>query len=350
MSDLVVVYGTRPEAIKLGPVVAELKALGVQPDVVATGQHWDLLRGTPAESDLQGSESLALASDGHMARWLTKAEAQLRQRLASARVVVVQGDTMSALAGGRAGAELGLTVVHVEAGVRSHNAANPWPEETIRVELAKLANWHCAPTRQAEHNLLAEGINEAQIVVTGNTVVSALARYAPGARFVGAPEQVVVVTMHRREVQTPEMARRVWGQVYQLAMRNPGWRIFWPIHPGFARFLDGRAGQAPPNMTLSGPMPYASFAGVVARAMLVVTDSGGLVEEACTLGVPTVVWRGANDRPEAVAAGLAVVADPEEELLESACKAALSLPRRASEAFGTPAAAQLVAAHLRCLL
>lgn len=348
MSEICLVFGTRPEAIKLGPVAAELRALGVQPALVCSGQHTDLLRGTPAESDLAGAASLGLASDGNVARWLTEAERLMTVlwREAPPTVVVVQGDTMTALAGARAAQRLGVPIVHVEAGVRSH-AREPWPEEETRVAIARLADWHLAPTSTAYANLVGEGVRANRVLVTGNTVVSALARYAPLA--VPSPaEPVTVVTMHRREVQTPELAHAIYTLVRSWSLTKPWMRVVWSVHPGFARML-GPEPEMPPNVSLLGPMPYADFAGLLAHAQVVATDSGGVVEEAATLGVPSVVWRRVNDRPEAVQAHIAVFSG-EMDQIERDLEAALQLERRPTAAFGGVEAARLVAQHLAQLL
>lgn len=350
MADLAVVFGTRPEAIKLGPVVAELQELGTKVDVVATGQHWDLLRGTPAETDLRSAVSLGLASDGNIARWMTRALARLGTWLAEARpqLVVVQGDTMSALAGARAAIGHGIQVAHVEAGVRSHDLRDPWPEEKARVDIAELATWHYAPTSTAYVNLVTEGVQPAAIRVTGNTGVSALARYSM-AKPCPAPEALIVVTMHRHEVQTTERVHSIYNDVYQLGMRWPGVRVFWSVHPAFSKLL-GAEPAMPPNVTMASPMPYREFVMNVAHARLVVTDSGGLTEDATTLGVPTVIWRGTNDRPEAVEAGIAIQCGLEAGALAGAAERAIELERCPTTVFGGPDAAGEVARHLTSLL
>lgn len=345
--DISVVFGTRPEAIKLGPVVAELQALGRTPQVVCTGQHTDLLRGTPAETDLSQAVSLGLVSDGNVPRWLTRAQQAVGDWLAlkQPKVLVVQGDTMTVQAAAHAAVALDIPVLHVEAGLRSHNLRNPWPEEVTRVTVSKLATWHYAPTSTSFANLVAEGVRPLRIQVTGNTVVSALARYAPDVRPTPAPEATVVVTMHRREVQTPEMASMVYRELYKLAMHEPHLRVVWPMHPGFARWL-GTEPEMPPNVTLAGPMPYRQFVGMLAKARLVITDSGGLVEEAATLGVPTVIWRDSNDRPEAVASGIAVTCSLSAGALAHAFERACGLHRLPTVAFGGAEAASLVARHI----
>ena len=139
--SIVFVWGTRPEALKVGPCVAELRSLGIQPHLIATGQHWDLLKGTPAETDLADSVSLGFPANGDPRRWAVGALPVLRSalRAADASLVCVQGDTASALAGASAAHDLHLPVVHIEAGVRSENLNEPWPEEGFRRQITQLA-------------------------------------------------------------------------------------------------------------------------------------------------------------------------------------------------------------------
>ena len=153
---IVIIFGTRPEAIKLGPVVAALRDEGIDLAIVCTGQHTTLLHGTPAETDLRGATSLALPSTGEIWDWTLRAAGALTDVLVTlgATDVMVQGDTMSALAGARAAVLLGLPLHHVEAGLRSHDLASPYPEELIRTEIASHATWHYAPTQTARANLV----------------------------------------------------------------------------------------------------------------------------------------------------------------------------------------------------
>src|SRR5205807_4624075 len=199
-SMILIAFGTRPEAIKLGPVAAELAADKVPFGLLAAGQHRELLVGTPAETDLAAASSLGLPSEGNVVRWLARARARVRVWLREHEEfdpVVVQGDTMSALAVARAACDAGRAVAHIEAGVRSHDRANPWPEEQTRVEITELARWHYAATPTAWANLAQEGVPSSLIVLTGNPIVSALARYT-AARPCG-PQPHILVTLHRRE-------------------------------------------------------------------------------------------------------------------------------------------------------
>lgn len=346
MSRLLFVFGTRPEAIKIAPVVAELRARGIEPDLLCTGQHTSLLDGSPARSELAGAENANITSDGSVARFLARAVPALKAafQLVEPAVVVVQGDTMSALVAARAASELGVPVAHIEAGIRSHNVDQPWPEEINRVEISKLALHHLAATERAASNLFAEGVTGA-VTVTGNTVVSALARYASVQPQPASPH--VVVTLHRREVQP--LAVKLVASIVELAAAHPQLVFLWPVHPSFAKALGGNQLALPANLHTTPPVEYRAFVETVAGATAVVTDSGGLVEEAVTLGVPTLIVRAANDRQEAVTIGRAVLADPTSSLVEPFART-LALPRMPTAVFGTPAAAARVAGYLAGLV
>ena len=343
---IVIVYGTRPEAIKLGPVVAELRSLGITPQLISTGQHWDLLRGTPAETDLKDSISLGLPSKSDPQRWVSLAVPAIRSVLGEATVVAVQGDTSSALAGARAAHDLGIPLAHIEAGIRSGNLDEPWPEEGFRREITQLATWHYAPTSTCFANLLAEGVPENRIRLTGNPVVSALQRYANAKGQDPWPH--IVLTMHRREwLQRVDMPLFL-GELAQACLDHPKLRVVWPAHPA-AQAQWPRDWTIPPNLEIADPIPYASMISLLSRAHGLATDSGGLVEEATTLGIPTAIIRNSNDRPEAVEAGIARQFPPES--IQEAIRhlADIKHPRTPSDVFGTPLSAFHIAKHLSTL-
>lgn len=349
MADILVVAGSRPECIKLGPVVAELRALGAPVKVVLTGQHVELLRGTPADSDLQPAENLALKSDGNVAKWLTKAQAALKNHMlkVAPSVVVVQGDTMTVEAASAAAISLDIPIAHVEAGVRSGDLHNPWPEERTRVSVAQRATWHYAPTSTAFANLLAEGIDQRSIRVTGNTCVSALARYVPQVVPTSNPEPIVLVTLHRREVQRNDVAEALYSAIRFAAIKATRLHFAWPMHPGFAKHI-GRF-REPWNLKIIEPLPYAECVRLLAGCTGVITDSGGLCEEAATLGVPTAIIRAVNDRPEAEHAGIARRFPVEHMGIQDAVEWIQDATRAPSACFGAPDAAAQIARHLSTL-
>ena len=350
---LMLIFGTRPEAIKLGPVAAELKLLGCQLNIVCTGQHSDLLRGTPAESDLAGATSLGLASDGSVLRWLRGAERALAGPTGPlSGIVVVQGDTMSALAGARAAAEKGLVLAHVEAGVRSHRLTEPWPEEGFRVEIDRLADWYYAPTSTAFANLLAEGAPLTRIITTGNSVVSALARYA--AATPKPPSDHCLVTMHRREWLEREGFMGVLDALQAAAREHPAARFIWPMHPAVAQrvgLMRAWFETMPSNFMVVAPLPYREAISVLSHAFGVLTDSGGLVEEAATLGVPSVQLRNVSDRPEAIEVGVSQLCPPTADGVMQGVAALCggAFPRCPTVVYGGVDSAAKVARHLASL-
>jgi UDP-N-acetylglucosamine 2-epimerase (non-hydrolysing) len=350
---LAFVYGTRPEAIKLGPIAAELRSLGLSPLILCTGQHQSLLSGTPAESDLADGRSLGLGTSPEVWKWVEAAVPEIKRALERERasVVVVQGDTMSAFAGAKAGFSLGLPVVHVEAGLRSGDLREPWPEEGIRRRISLLATWHLAPTDYTRQNLLREGIPEGAIRVTGNPVVSAIARYSD-ARPRLVPDPHILFTMHRREwlLQGEEHVRATIREVGN-EMWGGGVRIVWPMHPGVRKIAGEawlQAVEEDTGVEIVEPMRYRETLNVLSRAIGVATDSGGLTEEAATLGVPCVMLRNVTDRPESVDAGIARLVSPSPEGVREALSALLGreIPRRAVSVYGNPDAAARIARFL----
>lgn len=345
---IAVVYGTRPEAIKLGPIVAELKTRNVPLKILCTGQHTTLLKGTPAESDLADGISLGRPSDGNLTKWVTGTQRALLKELKGTTLVVVQGDTMSAMAGARAANGLNIPLAHVEAGIRSHDLLEPWPEEAYRVEIDKLAAHHYAPTLTALANLKAEGITGG--VVTGNSGVSAIARYSEAHPSPAADPLTILVTLHRREFQRrPDIRPLLQAFAFAMARADPV-HFLWPLHPSIAALVQGITW--PTNVTFVAPLPYRACVEGLTRCLGVLTDSGGLQEDAATLGVPCAVLRNVCDRSESIKAGVArrfgttlVGVGKAVEMLVNQ-----ELPRKPTDVFGNPTAACQIAAHLAEIL
>jgi UDP-N-acetylglucosamine 2-epimerase (non-hydrolysing) len=304
-----VVFGTRPEAIKLAPVIHCLRAdKRFRCRIVVTGQHRELLtqalqtmRLVP-DADLnlmQHKQTLA----SFVGAALVGLEAEYKKWQPDA--VVIQGDTGSALAGGLAAFYQKIPVGHVEAGLRSYDHANPFPEEVNRCMVSRLATWHFAPTALAAEQLRAEGIASQTIFVTGNTVVDALcALVNPKALAKQAREPRVVVTAHRREnIGAP--LDELCQAVKLLAQRHPDIEWVFPVHPNpevRGRVMRGLAPK-PRNIRLLPPMEYHDFLRFLARARLVITDSGGVQEEATVFNTPVIIVRKITERPEVLQAG-----------------------------------------------
>ena len=315
---VMVIYGTRPEAIKLAPVVRALHASHVlAPVITLTGQHREivdevneLFRISPDYdlNSIRAGQSL----DAMTARILEGLTGTLRENRPDA--VIVQGDTTSTFAAALAAFYERIPVVHLEAGLRTDDIDSPFPEEVNRRLTTQIATLHLAPTPVSKNNLLRDGVSPGQVLVTGNTVIDALlwtvdqpipytCDQLESVESSEAP--VLVVTTHRRESWGRRMGD-VAQAVAQLARQHPDLIVVVPLHPNpvvreaLVPPLDGLA-----NVLLIEPMSYGEFARLLRRATIVLTDSGGIQEEAPSLGKPVLVMRDTTERPEAVSAGTA---------------------------------------------
>jgi len=340
-----VVAGTRPECIKLAPVLVALaRCPALAGVVVNSGQHRDAVRQTLAGFGLGCDVEL----EAQPARPnLRTACADLRRRLATAIVrvrpafVLVQGDTLTAYAGARAGRDAGCPVVHVEAGLRTGSPADPFPEEWFRRRIARHAQLHFAPSRSAAANLLREGIDAAAIHRVGNTGIDSLRALLDGERDLlrSRPERAgrVLVTLHRRE-NWDAPADVVCDALLELIVRRPALRVLFPLHPNprIARRMTRRLG-AHPAFDLVGPLPYPEFIRAAAGAALIVSDSGGIQEEAPHLGVPLLVPRANTERGESLATGFVRLVAIDRQLIVEAALAMLAAPRGAPVPFDAEA-------------
>jgi UDP-N-acetylglucosamine 2-epimerase (non-hydrolysing) len=323
---IAVLIGTRPEAIKLMPVVRALEAAGAAPAVYVTGQHRELLRPILHDLELKPAEDLEVMqpdqSLGELsARLLTSIQALLRRRRPA--LLVVQGDTTSVAMGALAAFYENVRVAHVEAGLRTGDPRNPFPEEMNRRLTACIARLHFAPTPRARENLLRENVPSSSIHVVGNTVVDALfhardrlvPRLPPDPvlePLVRSPHRLVLVTAHRRESFGADL-RAIGEALKRLAGAFAGRaEIVYPVHlnPNVDAVMRGAlAGVA--GVHLTPPLPYVRFVQLLLRARLVITDSGGVQEEASALGIPFLCARRSSERLEAVEAGVGQMVAPE---------------------------------------
>ncbi len=361
MPHCTLVFGTRPEAIKLAPLIWQLRARGATCYLLSTGQHEDLLDAVLEELRLTPDFRLPGPWPPDLPAALAHAVRGIAAALpASTQVVVVQGDTTSALAGALAAFYRGLPVAHVEAGLRTSRPDRPFPEEMHRRLLARLARWHFAPTEKARRNLLQEGIPQAQIFVTGNTVVDALrllnkgdprAHYLP-ADFLrnGRPKPYLLVTAHRREHAGHPLQEILLG-VRAFLHAQPEARVLWWEH-GNPLFREPvrRAFQNEPRVLLLPGMRYSHFLAFLRGARLVLTDSGGIQEEAPELGVPLIVVREETERVEGLHAGYAVCVPPERKRVQEALRVGWSSRKRALSLYGDGHAGERIADILLRLL
>jgi UDP-N-acetylglucosamine 2-epimerase (non-hydrolysing) len=340
---IVFIWGTRPESIKIGPVVEALRDLRVPFGLICTGQHVELLRGMPSWGVLRSSKRIALPRYV----WKESLGHAVKPHLRDASLVVVQGDTESAWHGCRIAHELKIPVAHLEAGIRSHDLDNPHPEEGYRREITAMATWHYAPTSTAYANLVSEGVNPNRILVTGNTGVSAIYAYGDLNRRVVVDR--LLITLHRKEWQYGPDFLGVLEALRYEAYRRPDIRFLFPVHPGVLQRAQSFFHQpSTKNFLVSNPLPYGDMLIATATSRGALTDSGGLQEDCATLGVPCAVMRKVTDRPESIEAGTARLFDPTPEGVIKAveCLVGGFIPRKTSHCFGQCDAAQMVANHL----
>jgi UDP-N-acetylglucosamine 2-epimerase (non-hydrolysing) len=318
-----VVFGTRPEVIKLAPVIEELRARSRKFTVAAcfTAQHREMCETLLRFFSIEPSYDLDVMIEKQS---LTDIATRTMQRLDGvlsrdpADMIIVQGDTTSAFAAALIAFYRRIPVAHVEAGLRTRDVWNPYPEEMNRALIGRIAQLHFAPTKRAARALADEGIGPRGVYVTGNTVIDAL-HLALAKRATRAPRPargarrgkiLILVTAHRRE-SFGRGIEEICTAILDLVARNERIEIFFPVHPNPAvRKPVERALGAHPRITLSPPLEYPDLIGVMKEASLVLTDSGGLQEEAPALGLPVVVMRDETERPEIVDAGGAVLAGP----------------------------------------
>ena len=323
-----VVMGTRPEAIKLAPVIHELmRRPGMEPYVISTGQHRTMLEQALAAFDLRPDADLRVMTPGQTLHDVTsRTLLGLRQLLAEQPLdwLMVQGDTTTAFAAALAAFYARIPVAHVEAGLRSGQRYSPFPEEINRRMVDQLSQLLFAPTEASRQLLLAEGFAPQQVEVTGNTVVDALlmARLVVRARQVAVPElppgalagkRMLLVTAHRRESFGPGLAA-IFRALRRLADDVDDVCVVYPVH--LNPEVDGPARQLlgdHPRIHLIRPLAYLEFVAAMESAHLVLTDSGGVQEEVPTLRKPLVVMREVTERPEGIAAGVACLAGTSEE-------------------------------------
>jgi len=311
------IFGTRPEAIKLLPVIRSMRARSfpMEPRVCVTAQHRAMLDQVLECFETRPDYDLDVMTPGQtLAQTTARVFSALDPLLARERfdMAVVQGDTTTTMAAAMAAFYRRIPVAHVEAGLRTGDLSQPFPEEMNRVVTARLAAIHFAPTASARQNLLSEGVIGERIMVTGNTGIDALLHVACALDRGALPafqrtwpddgKKLIVVTAHRRE-SFGEGIANVCAALTELARREDV-RIVYPVHrnPNILRPVTERLSKTP-NIELLEPLDYVSFVDVMRRCHLLITDSGGIQEEAPSLGKPVLVMRDRTERPEAVEVG-----------------------------------------------
>jgi UDP-N-acetylglucosamine 2-epimerase (non-hydrolysing) len=341
---LLFVFGTRPEAIKLAPVVRELTGRpNFHCKVCVTGQHRELLTQILDLFDLRPDWDLAIMRPDQDLAYLTGAALSgVGQILDAFRPdrVIVQGDTTTTFAGALAAFYHKVPVAHIEAGLRTDNIYAPWPEEVNRRLVSHVADLHFAPTARARDNLLREGIGEERIVVTGNTGIDALlwvsALLEEQAMLRSRGEKIlpgdsrhrrlILMTGHRRESFDGGLSR-ICSAIARLARRKDV-AIVFPVHPNpnVRRAIEPL--RLHENIHLVEPVDYPELVYLLKKCYFVVTDSGGIQEEAPSFGKPVLVTRDATERPEAMELGLAKLVGTDERLLFDQMTALLDDPQQ----------------------
>ncbi len=330
MKKLALVFGTRPEAVKLAPVYASLKKSKVlNPCIWVTGQHHEMLLQTLSSFSLTPDRNLALMTPGQSlseitSRVVEKISEVFKEEKPS--LVIVQGDTTSAFAVSLAAFYHKIPVAHVEAGLRTPTKYSPFPEEMNRRLVSRIAEYHFAPTRWSEENLLGEGIPSEKVFCTGNTVIDALQYILDKVRkkkpdaisddiisFLGTDKATILITGHRRE-NFGAGFESLCRAIRTLAEKYPEVNFLYPVHLNpevqepVHRILGGVS-----NILLTQPLPYEAFVWLMDKAYLLLSDSGGIQEEAPHLGKPVLVMRESTERPEAIEAGTSLLVGTEEE-------------------------------------
>lgn len=320
---ILVVVGTRPEAIKMAPVILALRNEDwAEVSVLATAQHRQLLDQVMASFAIPIDIDLDLMRPNQTLAELTARILQgvtpvfERQRYDA---VLVQGDTTTVMAVAMAAFYQGIPVGHIEAGLRTGDIRNPFPEEMNRIIAGRLSRWHFAPTVNARDNLMREGYPGSDIHVTGNTVIDALMMSASRDLSMGVavPEgkRLVLVTSHRRE-NFGEPLREICLAVRDLVDRHDDVHVLFPVHPN--PNIAGTANEilgANSAITLCQPLEYLPFVAAMQRAHLILSDSGGVQEEAPALGKPVLVLRKETERPEAVVEGVVRLVGTDREVI-----------------------------------
>ena len=336
---VLLIFGTRPEAIKVAPVIRALQQDDrFTPIVAVSAQHREMLDQVLSLFAIVPDFDLNIIRPGQTLTDVTASVLRGLEHVFEAtdpHVVVVQGDTTTTFSGALAAFYRQVPVVHMEAGLRTNDRYSPFPEELNRRLTTRLANLHLAATASGRANLVAEGIDDQSVVLTGNTVIDALHWTAGQNSSYGdtrleaidaSPARIVTVTAHRRESWGSGLAE-VGDALAEIARRFPNVHVVFPIHRNpLVRDAIIPAVAGLPNVTVVEPLAYAPFARLLQRSTLVLTDSGGVQEEAPSLGKPVLVLRESTERPEGIAAGTAMLVGTDRQRIVSAVSRLLTDP------------------------
>ncbi len=326
MKTVAVIVGTRPEAIKLWPVISSLRLdNSLKTYVINTGQHGEMLSETLLDLGIEiDSDFRILSKATNLVELLSKLIDSLGQEFSLVRpdLVMVQGDTLSAYAGAVVAFLQGIKIAHVESGLRTKNVYSPFPEEFCRQSIAKIADLNFAPTPLAKRNLIEEGIDPQRVTLSGNTIVDATYKFQrelggmkfeneriklrdlSGNSFTLNESKFALVTLHRRE-NVGEMFDKTLGSIAEVAMKNKDFQFVFPVHPN--PNIRGKAIEQLGDITnvkLLPPQSYTAFMRILSHCSFVISDSGGIQEEAITLRKPIYVARRDTERAEGLSSGI----------------------------------------------
>lgn len=361
--------GSRPELIKISPVYHKLaEGAKISPLLCTTGQHREILTAHLDCLDIKPDFQLDVMREGQeLDQLMAQLFAQLPDVFDQARpdIVIIQGDTASAFATAIVAHKKGLPVAHIEAGLRTHDLMSPFPEEIYRQNISALTTWHFCPTEKSRQNLLKEGLKQKNIFVTGNTAVDMVrATYEKLAQgdYPVLPVQpdgerpFFLITLHRRESQGAPL-REITESLLDFAARRPEFDFIIPLHPNpvTSDMIRDKLGSQK-NIFLVQPLPYPQFVHLMARAYAIITDSGGIQEEAPSLDTPVIVVRNITERPEGIESGCLRLAGTgragilyELDLLVDD-KKHYNRMQRAENPFGDGRAADRITAHLKNIM
>ena len=362
MKKVLLVFGTRPEAIKMAPLVHEFKKYPAQFEtrVCVTGQHREMLDQVLDLFQIKPDVDLNIMKSGQDLYDVTsRVLLGMRDVLDALKpdVVFVHGDTTTSTATALAAFYRQIPVAHVEAGLRTGNIYSPWPEEMNRLITGRIATYHFAPTPLSKQNLLKENVDPQHILVTGNTVIDALQwvvnkfhsdmklndtlresllKYGYEANRLTEGKRMVLITGHRRE-NFGDGLLNICHAIKTLAGNNPGVDFVYPVHlnPNVRKPVMEILGEGTDNIFLIPPLPYLEFVFLMERSYLILTDSGGIQEEAPGLGKPVLVMRDTTERPEAVDAGTVLLVGADRKRIEQGVSSLLEeegLYKKMSEA------------------
>ena len=323
MKKILCVVGTRPEAIKMAPVILALKSCAeIECRVLATAQHRHMLDQVLEVFGIKPDFDLDIMRPNQALTTLTaRLLLELDHVLLAEKpdVVLAQGDTTTVMSIALACFYHKISFGHVEAGLRTWDMSNPFPEEMNRVIAGRLAKWHFAPTESARQNLLKDGVPDNDITVTGNTVIDALHSVTVDCPPIGIElddtKRLILVTAHRRENFGTPM-KEICRAILALVEKNEDVQVLYPVHPNpnILSVVNDMLSDHP-RITLCPPLDYLPFVGAMQRSFLILSDSGGVQEEAPALAKPVLVLRNETERPEAVDAGAVKLVGSDYELI-----------------------------------